>query len=166
MKELKGSTPKLDGYDTLLQPHQANLRRGGNHLKNGGRHGVGMDIDFSQCQGVSLSGNEDALVIDGVCKHYTKPTHTSHSRTRDFSRVAQDLSHRGNRNRCVSQNSHSSPVAQHVARTLVVVSFALELYLASYVHSSPTIYQTFVAVHLTRRFTLRGSIECVFRHPG
>ena len=34
-------------------------------------------------------------------------------------------------------------------------------------HSSPTvhptIYQTFVAVHFTRRFTLRGSIECVFR---
>ena len=87
-----------------------------------------------------------------------------------FSRVAQDLSHRVNRNRCVLQNSHSSHVAQHVARTLVVVSFTLEHYLTSHVHSSPTffptIYQTFVAVHFTRRFTLRGSIECVFRPPG
>ena len=43
MKELKESTPKLDGDGTLLQPHQAHLRRGGNHLKNGGRHGVGMN---------------------------------------------------------------------------------------------------------------------------
>ena len=42
-----------------------------------------------------------------LLQHYTKPTHTSHSRTRDFSRVAQDLSHRVNRNRCVSRNSRS-----------------------------------------------------------
>ena len=47
MKELKVSTPKLDGDGTLLQPHQAHLRHGGNHLKNGGRHGVGMNSDFS-----------------------------------------------------------------------------------------------------------------------
>ena len=37
----------------------------------------------SQCQGVSLC-NGDSLVSDGRCQHYTKPTHTSHSRTRDF----------------------------------------------------------------------------------
>ena len=47
------------------------------------------------------------------CKHYTQPTHTSHSRTRDFSRVAQNLSHRV-RIHSVSQNSHSSHLAQHV----------------------------------------------------
>ena len=46
-----------------------------------------------------------------VRKHYTKPTHTSHSHTRDFfSRGlrlnAQDLSHRV-RFHGVSQNSHS-----------------------------------------------------------
>ena len=33
---------------------------------------------------VSLTGNDDSFVRDGRCKHYTKPTHTSHSRTRDF----------------------------------------------------------------------------------
>ena len=36
MKELKESFPKLDGDGTLVQPHQAHLRRGGNHLKNAG----------------------------------------------------------------------------------------------------------------------------------
>ena len=38
----------------------------------------------SQSQGVSLTGNGDSLVSDGWCQHHTKPTHTSHSRTRDF----------------------------------------------------------------------------------
>ena len=38
-KELKELTPKL--------AHQAHLRRGGNHQTNGGRHGVGMNSDFS-----------------------------------------------------------------------------------------------------------------------
>ena len=31
-----------------------------------------------------LTGNGDSLVSDGVCKDYTKPTHTSQFRTRDF----------------------------------------------------------------------------------
>ena len=95
------------------------------------------------------------------------PTHTSHSRTRDFSRVAQDLRHRVNRNCCVSQNSSSSHLAQHVSHALVVASVTLEHYLTLHMHSSPTfhptIYPTFVAVHFTRRCTLRGSVECVFR---
>ena len=46
-----------------------------------------------------------------------------------FSRVAQDLGDRVNRNRCVSQNSHSSHPAQHVAHALVVVTFTLEHHL-------------------------------------
>ena len=36
------------------------------------------------------------------CKHYTKPTHTSHP-----AHVFSHLSHRVQRNRCVSQNSRS-----------------------------------------------------------
>ena len=36
------------------------------------------------CQGVSFTGNGDSLASDGVCKHYTKRTFSSHSRTRDF----------------------------------------------------------------------------------
>ena len=44
------------------------------------------------------------------------------------------LSHRVNRNRCVSQNSHSSHLAQHVARALVVVSFRPEQYLTFLMH--------------------------------
>ena len=63
-----------------------------------------------------------------------------------------------------------SHIAQHVAHALVVVSFTLEHYLTFHVHSSPTfcptIYQTFVAVHFTRRFSLRGYTECVFRLPA
>ena len=73
------------------------LLRDGNRMR-GSLHGhrdqhVVRD-DFFTSQGVSLTGNGDSLVSDGVCKHHTKPTHTSYSRTRDFSRVAQDLSHR------------------------------------------------------------------------
>ena len=70
-----------------------------------------------QLQGVSLTGIGDSLLREGWCKHHTNPTHTSHFRTRDFSRLAQDLSHRV-RNRCLSQNSHSSHQAQHVTRAL------------------------------------------------
>ena len=47
VKDLNESTRKLDGNGILLQPHQARLLRGGNHLKNGGRHQVGMNVDFS-----------------------------------------------------------------------------------------------------------------------
>ena len=43
------------------------------------------------------------------------------------------------------------------ARALVVVFFTLEHYVTFYMHSRPTFYPTFVAVHFTRRFTLRGS---------
>ena len=44
---LCSTVQELDGGGTLLQPNQAHLRRGGNHLKTGGRHGVGMNSDFS-----------------------------------------------------------------------------------------------------------------------
>ena len=66
------------------------------------------------------------------CIHHTQPTHSSHSRTRFF-RVAQDLSHRVRIHR-VSQNSHSSHLAWHVARAFVVVSFTLEHYFIFYLH--------------------------------
>ena len=46
VKELNELTRKLDGDGILLLPHQARLRRGGNHLKNGGRHRVGTNSDF------------------------------------------------------------------------------------------------------------------------
>ena len=84
-KDLLESIPKLDGDGIFLQLHQAH-RRGGNHLKNGGRHQVGMNRDFSLflCQGFSLTGNGDSFVSDGEYKHNTKPTHVSHSRTRVF----------------------------------------------------------------------------------
>ena len=70
VKELNEATRKPDGNGILLQPHQARLRRGGNHPTNGGRHQVGMNSDvslfLSQCQGVSLAGNVDSLVSDGA----------------------------------------------------------------------------------------------------
>ena len=81
MKELIDSTPKLDGDGVLLQPHQAHLRRGGNHLKNCIKQ-VGMKSDFFfkvfrlQAMAIPLQAT--------VCKHCTKPPRTSHSRTRDF----------------------------------------------------------------------------------
>ena len=47
---------------------------------------LGWTVFFfsSQCQRVELTSSGDSLVSDEGCKHYTKPTHTSHSRTRDF----------------------------------------------------------------------------------
>ena len=52
---------------------------------------------FTQLQGVSLTDNDDSLVSDGRCEHFTNPTHTSHFRTSVLFRVAQDLSHQVNR---------------------------------------------------------------------
>ena len=88
-----------------------------------------------------------------ACKHHTPPTHMSLSRTRDFSRLAQDVSHRV-RIHSVSRNSQSSHLAQHVTRALVVISFTNERYLTFHMHSSPTlyptIYETFIVVIFTR----------------
>ena len=39
-------TRKLDGNGTFLLPHPARLRHGGNHQTNGGRHGLGMNIEL------------------------------------------------------------------------------------------------------------------------
>ena len=62
---------------------------------------------------------------------------------------------------------HSSHLAQHVARALVVFSFTQEHSFTFHMHSSPTfyltIYPTFSDVYFTRRFILHRSIECVFR---
>ena len=123
MKALSVSTHRQAGGGTTrtlqpaLPPRDGNRLRGGN-LLHGHRHQVRVNDNLSQSQGASLTGNGDSLVSDGVCKQDTKPTHTSHSRTRYFSRLAQDLSHRV-RNRCVSQNSHSSHLAQRVPRAFV-----------------------------------------------
>ena len=113
---------------------------------------------------------KELVCREGVCVNTTlNHAHLALPHT-FFSRVTQDFSHRVNRNLCVSQNSHSSHPAQHVARALIVVSFTLEHHFTFRMHSSPTsyptIYPTFVAVHFTWRYTLRGSIECVFRPPG
>ena len=105
--------------------------------------------------------------------HKTPNPRTSHFRTRDFSRLAQDLSHRVNRNLCVSQNSQSSHLAQQVARAFVVVSLSIEHYFTFHLfllHSLPTFYstvnQTFIDVICTWVFDMRRSNECrleVFR---
>ena len=129
---------------------------------------LGWTVFFfsSQCQSVELTSSGDSLVSDEGCKHYTKHMHTSHSRTRDFfSRGSRLESSSQQESLCLSEKSFSHQ-AQHVARALVVVSLTLEHYLTFHMHSRPTFYPTFVAVHFTRRFTLRGSIECVFRLPG
>ena len=63
---------------------------------------------------------------------------------------------------CLAKESFPR-LAQHVTHVLTVVSFTLEHYTSFHMHSSPsfypTIYQTSVAVHFTRRCTLRGSVE-------
>ena len=108
------------------------------------------------------------------CEHHTKPTHTSHFRTRDFSCVAQDLSLRVNKN-VVSQNSLSSNLAQHIARALVVVSLpdfphALQSDLPSVpdLHSSRThglclsglwLYRTRLQV-MNRKISLKRTPPC------
>ena len=113
---------------------------------------------WSKCQGVSFAGNGASVASDGMCTHYTKPTHTSHPVDVIYSRVAQDLSHRVHRNRCVSPH-----LAQHVARALVVVSFTLEHDLTFHMHSSPTcyptIFQTLIDVYFTLRFIHRMSLS-------
>ena len=72
--------------------------------------------------------------------------------------------------KCLSQNSHASHLAQHVARAFLVVSFTIEHYLTFHLHSSPTFhsttYLTFTDVIFTRGFTPRRSIKCVFRSCG
>ena len=92
-KDLNVLTQRLAGSGTHRIHQQVHLHRGGNHHTDGGRHGFRMNSEFffekKQLQAVSLSGNGDSLVSDGVCKHYTNPTHMSHCSTREFSRVAQ-----------------------------------------------------------------------------
>ena len=102
--------------------------------------------------------------LHGSQEHKTlhQPTHTSHSRTRDFSRMAQDLSHRVNTNLCVSQTSRS-----HIKHSM---SHAPSSLFPS--HLSTTSLSTCTPVRLSTRPSLLstshgdlpcGSIECVFR---
>ena len=74
------------------------------------------------------AGNGDSLVSGGECEHYTQPTDTSHSRTRDFSPVAQDLGHRV-RIHSVSPNSHSSHLAlPHAPQSDLLLDHLPDLY--------------------------------------
>ena len=107
MKALSVSTQRRAGGGTnrfhqhALLPRDGNCLRGGN-LLHGHRHQVGMIDDFSFDPSVKvfrLQAMAIPLQATGGVKHYTKRTRTSHSRTRVFSRVAQDLSHRVHRSR-------------------------------------------------------------------
>ena len=105
------------------------------------------------------------------CKHNTKPTHTSHSRTRDFfvewlkTLVIESIGIVVSLKKVTLYMLHSMSDAPPF-----VVSFTLEHHLTFHMHSSPTlyptIYQTFIDVYFTLRFILRRSIKCVFRSPG
>ena len=103
-----------------------------------------------------------------MCKHYTKPTHTSHSRTRDFSRWAQDLSHHVNRNNGVSQNcrSHMSHSMSHTPSLLVPSHLSTSSFCTCSPFRPSIRPSTRPSLLSTRRFTMGGSIECVFRPPG
>ena len=92
---------QLEPHQPGLLPRDGNRLRGGN-LLHGHRHQDGVNDSFFQTKPRVKEGNGDSLGSDGVCKDCTKPTHTSHCRSRDFSRLAEDLSHQV-RNRCVSQ---------------------------------------------------------------
>ena len=81
MKELKESTPKLDGDGILLQPHQAHLRRGGSHLKNGGRHQVGMNRDHPPNltpDPTPQHANTQPITRPDHPTQYTTPNHPTH----------------------------------------------------------------------------------------
>ena len=122
---------QLEPYQPALLPQDGKRLRGG-RLLHGHRHQDGVsDISFNPRVKV-FRLHAMAIPLQATGGVDTQPTRTSHSYTRVFCRVAQDLSHRV-RIHSVSQNSHSSHLAQHVARALVVVSFTLK-------HSSPTLF--------------------------
>ena len=134
---LGATTQRQAGNGTTLSHKQALLHRNGNRLRGGSllhghRHQYGVSDIFCANQGVSLTGNGESIVSDGRCKHYSQPTHTSHARTRAFFSLGQ-----GSRleswiqdSLSLSQNSHSSRLAQHVVGALVVVFLhTLEHYL-------------------------------------
>ena len=104
------------------------------------------------------------------CKQCTQPTYRAHSRTRDVSCVAQELSHRV-RTQSVSHRTVILHVQQSMshASTLLYPSH-LSTTSLFHMHSSPTlflsIYQSVTDVIFTQGFTLRRSIECVFRSYG
>ena len=153
-------------HQQALLPREGDRLRGGN-LLHGQRHQSGVN-DFLEKQCFSLTNNVDSLVSDGGCKHCTQPTRIIRAHTW-FSSLVRDLNHRIKIHN-VSQNRHSSHLPQHVARALVVVSFTHEQYITFHMHSKPTfysaIYQTFIDVLFTRRFTLCRSIDCVLQSFG
>ena len=170
-KVRNASTQRQAGSGTTLSQQQALLPRDGNRLRagslpHGHRHhnGVCDNLFFFANQSVSLTSNDGSLVRDG---------HRSHVRTRDFFSI-DSRPESSSQVSCVSRkNSHSSHRAQHVARAFVVVSFTIEHYLifhSFHLQSYPTLYSTvnqrFIDVIFTRGFSLRRSIECVFRSCG
>ena len=64
----------------VLLPQDGNCLRGGN-LLHGHRHQNGVSDDFFEV--FRLQAMAIPLVSDRRCKHYTRPTHASHARTRD-----------------------------------------------------------------------------------
>ena len=64
VEDLHESTRKLDGNGILLQPHQARLRCGGeHHLKNGDKHQVGMNSDFSLSPSVKVFRSQATAIL-------------------------------------------------------------------------------------------------------
>ena len=117
-------------------------------------------------QDVSLAGNGESLVSDGRCKHYTKPTHTSHSRTRD-------LFSRGSRLESIESGivvSHKI-VFLHFKHCMSHAPSLLfpghEHYFTFHMDFVPNLLPDhlpdFIVIYFTQRSVLRRSIECVFR---
>ena len=159
-KALNASTQRQAGSGTTRSHQQALLLR----------HQDGVNDNFFTSQGVSLAGDGDSLVSDWRCKHYTQQTHASHARICDLFSRGSRLESSSQDSWCLSQKGHSSHPAQHVARAILVVFFAIEYYFTFHLHSSPTFYstfdQTFTGVIFTLGFSLRRSIEWVFQSYG
>ena len=139
-------TRKLDASGIFLQPHPARLRRGGNHQTNGGRHGLGMNIELffhHNCKVFHSQAVAISNVSDGWCKHYTNPTHISHFRTREFFSRGSSLC------LCLIKQS-SSHLASHVSCAVVVV-FLIDVSCTCHSHSK----SDFLTVPFTWRWSLR-----------
>ena len=108
---------------------------------------------------------EFRFLVFGFCEHCTKPSHTF-PHTWFFlvwlkTWVIESTGIVVSRKTVVLTSSTACRT-----RPRCFFFHTLEHNLIFHMHSSPTIYQTFIDVYFTWIFTLRGSIECVFRPPG